>query len=275
MMLSMASMNAQNPINKKDSLAFVNASWETTVLGRHAISKCASIDMFNSTQFISVIEYKAKKYNSAILQLEDGKLETTDTLAQQEGYTIAANGSYFNVKTFYPATYVRIGDKTYGETQSKELFRVNGVIGFKDRKGHKPIIKMCDNTEYDEVTSKWASVLAAGPILVIDSKRISYDSSKTFFTKRHPRTLMGYDDKGNIILAVIDGRFPQGIGATIDETAIIAKLLGMKDAINLDGGGSSTIWSESTGVLNHPYDNRKFDHEGQRKVTNCIAARRR
>ena len=47
-------------------------------------------------------------------------------------------------------------------------------------------------------------------------------------------------------------------------------MLGMTDAINLDGGGSTTLWTEKTGVINHPYDNRKFDHDGERSVPNLI-----
>ena len=47
-------------------------------------------------------------------------------------------------------------------------------------------------------------------------------------------------------------------------------MLGMKDAINLDGGGSTTLWTAKTGVINHPYDNKTFDHEGVRTVPNLI-----
>lgn len=30
----------------------------------------------------------------------------------------------------------------------------------------------------------------------------------------------------------------------------------MRDALNLDGGGSSTLWNNKTGIVNHPYDNK-------------------
>ena len=70
---------------------------------------------------------------------------------------------------------------------------------------------------------------------------------------------------------MIDGRFPrQGEGATLDETVAIAQQFGLKDAINFDGGGSSTLWVEGPGVLNHPYDNRRFDNYGQRVVPNIL-----
>ena len=71
---------------------------------------------------------------------------------------------------------------------------------------------------------------------------------------------------------VIDGRFKGAAdGASIYETAYICHLFGMTDAINLDGGGSSALWTSTTGVISHPCDNRRFDHEGERTVPNLIA----
>jgi exopolysaccharide biosynthesis protein len=102
-------------------------------------------------------------------------------------------------------------------------------------------------------------------------KGTQHYSSAKFYDRRHPRTAIGSDEKGFIYLVVIDGRFPgQADGATIWETARICQLLGMDNATNLDGGGSTTLWGEATGVINHPYDNRKFDHEGERKIPNMI-----
>jgi exopolysaccharide biosynthesis protein len=40
--------------------------------------------------------------------------------------------------------------------------------------------------------------------------------------------------------------------------------------MNFDGGGSSTLWTKEYGVINHPYDNKVFDHKGERKVPNAI-----
>jgi exopolysaccharide biosynthesis protein len=77
-----------------------------------------------------------------------------------------------------------------------------------------------------------------------------------------------------VYFIVIDGRFPgQADGATIPEAAFIARVLGLHDALNLDGGGSSTLWTESQGVINHPCDNRLFDHEGERKIPNILMVR--
>lgn len=49
--------------------------------------------------------------------------------------------------------------------------------------------------------------------------------------------------------------------------------LGARQGINLDGGGSTALWvNDRSGgnVVNYPSDNKKWDHEGERKVANVI-----
>lgn len=59
---------------------------------------------------------------------------------------------------------------------------------------------------------------------------------------RHPRTAIGVNAAGEIMLLVVDGRHPgHSRGATYRELAEILLAHGARDAINLDGGGSSTL----------------------------------
>ncbi len=51
-------------------------------------------------------------------------------------------------------------------------------------------------------------------------------------------------------------------------------MMRLTDALNLRGGGSSTLWALEGGVLNHPCDNHKFDNAGQRRVPNILAVKR-
>ena len=54
------------------------------------------------------------------------------------------------------------------------------------------------------------------------------------------------------------------------ELAQLLWALDCVDALNLDGGGSTTMWLESGGVVNFPCDNRRFDHAGERTVANAV-----
>mgnify|MGYP003310020443 CR=1 FL=1 len=176
-------------------------------------------------------------------------------------------------------------------------------MGFKDKKGRKvEITPATDTTKYAQVSKGWKQAMASGPLLILDDeivvpvlmgnqadganvaamikeqkegyKHRTHYSSAQFYDKRHPRAAFGIDADGYAYLVVIDGRFPgKADGASIFETAYICHLLGMTDAINLDGGGSTTLWTEKTGVINYPCDNKKFDHEGERSVPNLIIVR--
>ncbi|WP_152362779.1 phosphodiester glycosidase family protein [Microlunatus speluncae] len=61
------------------------------------------------------------------------------------------------------------------------------------------------------------------------------------FFARNPRTFIGSKRSGELVLGVIDGRRVTSVGSTLDETAAVAKSLGLWNSINLDGGGSSTM----------------------------------
>lgn len=284
-----------------DSLAFCNADWQITELGRGAQSMYAQVPMFFSTQSISAVKYPSSEFKSEILHRPGEMAGTPSVLGKEIGALMAVNAGYFHVKERVPSVYFRIGEEVYGTTHPTETYRVDGVVGFKDAEGKQMVIEYSDTTQYQRITSDWNTAMASGPMLLVDDKIVvpllmgdnadgdnvaamqdeqkngtktrQHYSSAQFYDKRHPRTAVGTDNEGNIYYVVIDGRFPgQGDGASIYETAYICKMLGMSNAINLDGGGSSALWSDVTGVLNHPRDNRKFDHEGERSVPNLIVA---
>ena len=77
-------------------------------------------------------------------------------------------------------------------------------------------------------------------------------------------------DRPEIIILVADGRHQQAVGLTLRELATIMEGLGCVDAVNLDGGGSSTMYLRNRGVVNHPSGNWEFDHEGERAVRTVI-----
>jgi hypothetical protein len=77
------------------------------------------------------------------------------------------------------------------------------------------------------------------------------DGTGSFFA-RNPRTIAGTTSDGKILLATIDGRQTTSVGTTMDETAAVADALGMHDAINLDGGGSTAMASQDGTLVNHP-----------------------
>lgn len=81
---------------------------------------------------------------------------------------------------------------------------------------------------------------------------------------RAPRTAVGITATGGVVLAVVDGRQPRlSVGLTLPETATFMQELGAQSALNLDGGGSSTMVIEGQ-VVNRPSDGR------ERPVNNAL-----
>lgn len=263
---------AQTP---RDSIAFVTADWHATDLGRGAECRHAQVEMFGSRQSISVVSYPARHFATEIVQL-DGKGEPTSRMGQGAGAAAAVNGSYFNMKTFTPITFVMVDGRVLGRTTPGELMRTNGIVAIRGKRGRDVAIFACDTTEYPRIARRYRAALAAGPMLVSKGKAVEYGSDDSFYTHRHPRSLIGTRSDGKVVMVVIDGRAKdEAAGATIAETAYIARLLGLQDALNLDGGGSSALWTAQQGVISHPSDNRRFDHAGERAVPNGIVARPR
>lgn len=88
-----------------------------------------------------------------------------------------------------------------------------------------------------------------------------------WFIKRNPRTFAGIDDQGRTVLVTVDGRSAQDLGLSIPEAAAVARSLGLVDAINLDGGGSTTMVVDGQ-VISHP-----SDPTGERPVGDALLIR--
>ena len=82
---------------------------------------------------------------------------------------------------------------------------------------------------------------------------------------KNPRTAVGITATGGIILMVVDGRSSGSNGLTLYQLGKELKALGAVNAVNLDGGGSTTMWIKGMGVVNHPTDST-----GERPVSNAI-----
>lgn len=88
----------------------------------------------------------------------------------------------------------------------------------------------------------------------------------SFAATRHPRTAIGFDaDEGLLWLVVVDGRQPPlSAGMSLPELANLFLWLGVDEALNLDGGGSS-VMSLGAQVMNSP-----SDAGGERPVANSV-----
>lgn len=121
------------------------------------------------------------------------------------------------------------------------------------------------------------NVMLSGPLLTFNHVDEALDTS-AFNRLRHPRSAIGIKPNGKIILLTIDGRQENSAGVSLFELTKVMRWLGCTSAINLDGGGSTTLWvynAPENGIVNYPSDNKKWDHEGARKVANVILLKKK
>ncbi|MGH2746846.1 MAG: phosphodiester glycosidase family protein [Actinomycetota bacterium] len=101
--------------------------------------------------------------------------------------------------------------------------------------------------QFDKTLAYWHGVLdslGGNPTVVEDSQIATRNVTGTgWFFRRHPRTGVGYDaDTGKVLLVTVDGRQPDySVGMTLRELAEVFVSLGADVALNLDGGGSTTM----------------------------------
>jgi exopolysaccharide biosynthesis protein len=115
-------------------------------------------------------------------------------------------------------------------------------------------------------TGATTDVVNGGPVLVENGREnvtaardgmVRTGDSNSFYYgwvhKRNPRTIAGVDAGGRTLLVTADGRQTTSLGLSIKEAADVARSLGMVNAINLDGGGSTAMVQDGR-VVNSPSD---------------------
>lgn len=106
------------------------------------------------------------------------------------------------------------------------------------------------------------------PQLIKNSKiEITWEQekySKIDLEKRHPRTAVAKLKDGKFLMVTVDGRSEESVGMNLQELAEFLLELGAVDAMNLDGGGSTTMF------LDGKIANKPSDKEGERKVSDAI-----
>ncbi len=127
-------------------------------------------------------------------------------------------------------------------------------IGIK--KDGTPVIT--DINETPGIIRELDQAAAGLEMIVKDGKTADYGPLEPFSFVRHPRTAAGVKSDGTVILLAVDGRIPEySNGATLVDLAEFMIKLGADRAINLDGGGSSIVYTKSSdGFLlrNRPAD---------------------
>ncbi len=192
-----------------------------------------------------------------------GQLDTTSDAARRHGFALAINAGFFAEppKQAYPGkelNYVMgscarpVGwHFVEGKANSKPSTKYARAVLVVHKGG-----KITFHDELAEMPADAAYAVGGSAVVLREDKNVADVNSKA----RHPRTAVGLSaDQRTLLLVTVDGRQAHSQGVTLVELGDLMKSLGAVDAINLDGGGSSTmvVKDPATGVIgvaNQPSD---------------------
>lgn len=256
----------------EDSIAIVSARWETTSGPENIVHRRAAVrNLYGGEQSINLIEIpRGKKLHFGIAVSEMKKMSAH---AEENQALAAINGSFYDMQKGNSVCFLKIGKEVVDTTTTREFeLRVTGAVQVYKKK-----LKVLPWNK--EIESKYrknkGAVLASGPLLIEDGEVCSWEMcDSSFVVTKHPRSAVFTTKDKRTVFITVDGRSKgNAIGVSLPELAHLIRILGGEDALNLDGGGSTTLWMKGApdnGVLNYPSDNGKFDHQGERKIPNAI-----
>jgi len=226
-----------------------------------------SIDtLFESKQVISILKVPFEKYTTQVAY-NQSVLKKTSTFATESNAIAAINAGFFNMKSGGSVTYLEINDSLIsytGGTRPDHPLNdslINGVVIITKLNKIKFEHKKPDSVYLKSLNED--AVLATGPLLLLNGEKVLL-ANKSFVNNRHPRTCLCLT-KNELIMIAVDGRSEQAEGMNLHELQEFLLLKNCQEAINLDGGGSTTMWMKDKGVVNHP-----SDKTGERSVANAI-----
>lgn len=226
------------------------------------------IDLHDTTVHIKIA------YNDSLLQPVSEFAEAANAIA-------AVNGNFFNIHIGGSVCYMKVDgtviNKTHEELNGTLYLPWLDTAALAFNGNNTSIILRPEEGNWQNFSGSFSNIISAGPLLVWKRKTVPQRSHR-FNNTRYPRTGAGLTKSDQLLLIAVDGNAKESAGFSTPEFAKFFKALKCVSALNLDGGGSTTMWvsgEPENGVISHPTDNKKYDHYGERKVANAIIIKKR
>ncbi len=186
--------------------------------------------------------------------------EKTSAMAKRVDAIVAVNGDYYGARE---GGFVVRNGELYRMVPNSKL---DALVIYEDGRfetvvGHK--------TRAAELVENGARhVFSFGPGLLSDGEiTVKRGDEVEQSMRSNPRTAIGYIGDGHYVMLVSDGRFDTSEGLSLYQLASFMKRLGVKEAYNLDGGGSSTMYFKGK-IVNRPTtDGKKIS---ERSVSDIV-----
>ena len=276
LLLSLFLVLALNVFSQSDSVAFVHGPWLSEKVDGLVLRRCRFKDgsLFASNQQVLVWELAPTADFALRLAYRPERTKTSD-MARKQHAVAAVNGSFFDMDHHHPVLFLRVDGVDVGQTSPGEarLALDDYQFGTLAVDHDHVVILKTDTVALWEEGLPYPDLMTARPLLLFDGEAVPLREDLGFVSDRHNRTAVGVRPDGTVLLVVVDGRASEAAGMSLQELQRVMRWLGCHTALNLDGGGSATFyadWGGNHGVLNCPSDNGRFDHEGERPVSNAV-----
>lgn len=245
----------------------------------------------NYNQIINVLEVDIKnpKYKLSFNYISRDSLSSF--VKKVPNAFAAINGTYGEVIEGSPVSFI----KTAGVVKTRVTLAEDNLRFYKHEgafyyDGTSNIAGVKYGTDALYYSWTYPNIISGAPVLIDDYKPVGEtfadpnapigtlpgEQKDVIHGIRHPRTLVAVLGDGKVLLITVDGRRKEAGGMSAKElTQMLKTKFNPQYALNIDGGGSTTMWIKnsnlsSTGVVNYPTDAGGFSHYGQRNLNNCI-----
>lgn len=239
----------------EDSVTIPDIQWECKNISEGIQLRSAKTNLFNSQQAVYIVDIDTNQANINFWVGVSDTLLATNVIARKKEALLAINGTYFNRTEGYSRHFIKLDSKVISSTEEREFdTRATGVFTISG--GHVDISDW--NIEKEQnVAGNVQYALVCGPLMIDNSSDITMWDN-VFVTTRHPRSFVAMTDDGHILFVAVDGKQPgYADGMSLYELRSFARSIGCVDALNLDGGGSTTLYIEgeaNNGIINTPSD---------------------
>lgn len=241
----------------------------------------------NATQNVNVLELDLNnpEYKIEFVYVDVG--DSLSSVGMSRDAIAGINGTYELDASFVKTNGV-INSQVTIDKDHLRFWKHEGAIFFDGRSTASIVY----GTNDDYLNNTSLNILSGAPMLIDEFKPVGEnfigDVSGIDITSldgedyrhhqgvRHPRTAVAVTGGGKLLMMTVDGRRTEAAGMTAREmTQFFKKYFDPRSALNIDGGGSTTMWIKDkgnpvNGVVNYPTDNKKSDNFGQRKVRTFI-----
>ncbi|KAA2241994.1 phosphodiester glycosidase family protein [Chitinophaga agrisoli] len=243
-----------------------------------------------ANQLVNVVELDLTNPDYELQFVSLTARDTLSSVAKNYDAVIGINGTY-EIEASFIKTNSNIVSPVTLDSGNLRFWKHEGAIFYNG--GQDAKIEYGTKASY--LQSPYANLFSGAPMLIDNYKTVGEnfvgdvtginlngldaEDYRRHQGLRNPRTVVALTADKKLLMITIDGRFPESAGMTAKEmTLFMSTYFAPQSALNLDGGGSTTMFIKgqgTNGIVNYPSDNGTHDHYGQRLLRTFILVKKK